>query len=164
MLSHFPKIVVKKRMQLLNNKPHAGLDTSLTSTSLIQLIPSWTCFKSIIMRMAVAWIRQSPQEKKHLKTFYHQYKIFVFFCYRNKFDTLFCILVSQRFLSVCGHHRTTFFCSEIQDPGEYKCTSKYTGCSNDDFTGLEMWTVAQIHSNTSKEILRESFFWFCSIK
>ena len=44
-------------------KPHAGLDTSLTSTSLIWLIPSWTCFKSIIMRMAAAWIRQSPREK-----------------------------------------------------------------------------------------------------
>ena len=40
--------------------PHAGLDTSLTSTLLIRLIPSWTCSKSIIMWMAAAWIQQSP--------------------------------------------------------------------------------------------------------
>ena len=45
-------------------KPHAGLDTSLyTSTSLIQLTPSWSCYKSIIMWMAMAWIRQSPPRK-----------------------------------------------------------------------------------------------------
>ena len=37
--------------------PHVGLDTSLTSTSLMRLIPSWTCSKSIIMWMAVGWLQ-----------------------------------------------------------------------------------------------------------
>ena len=48
--------------QLLNicRTAHTGLDTSITSTSLIQLITSWTCFKSIIMLMAATWIWQSP--------------------------------------------------------------------------------------------------------
>ena len=43
------------KAQLRNIFSHAGLDTSLTSTSLIQLILSWNCFYSIIMWMAAAW-------------------------------------------------------------------------------------------------------------
>ena len=41
--------------------PHAGVDTSLTSTSLMRLIPFWTCSKSIIMWKAAYWIQQLPQ-------------------------------------------------------------------------------------------------------
>ena len=34
--------------------PHAGLNTSLMSTSLIWLIPSWTCYKSTIIWIAAS--------------------------------------------------------------------------------------------------------------